>query len=321
MLESERFGDKRIHPGRIAAISAVIKRAYKLGGKTLHDEYHHILMPLYSRVGSRMMQRCVHAVKFRTCCEIGRHHRRTFTNGAYERERCVEHNIGLSRTCGKLMCVAHGDGARRGEECGSPHTPYGYDSHGRYRYDIDSPFLPRLRSETQRCLTIEPPQTPDDDSGQQHEIPVIDNLDAEDASYIVLVAKLVECTGSDAVMSERIIHAVAEIEHHGYGVGYEISHPRDHTVCPVAAGSRKRKHREHDIQNIGITDGGCVKPYAAAKNLNGRLPCQRKRILVPVFKQKRKSAHTVSHISHNQVGRNRHCGAQTVVHRYLMNHD
>ena len=150
---------------------------------------------------------------------------------------------------------------------------------------------------------------------------MIDNLDAEDASYIVLIAKLVECTGSDAVMSERIIHAVAEIEQHGYGVGYEISKTGDPAIYLVAARSRKRQHRKHDIQNIGITDGGCVKPYAAAKNLDGRLPCQRKRILVPVFKQKRKSAHTVSHISHNQVGHNCSCGAQTVVHRYLMNHD
>ncbi len=87
--------------------------------------------------------------------------------------------------------------------------------------------------------------------GENGEIPVVDDFYAEDSAEVVLVAKLIESAGCDPVVSEWVVHAVAEVQQYAYGIRDYVRHPCQVSV-PFPLCGRERKHGKDYVQDIGV---------------------------------------------------------------------
>ena len=114
---------------------------------------------------------------------------------------------------------------------------------------------------------VKAPQAVDDDDGQQHEIPVAQQLGSEHAAEVLLVLKLLEHGGRRASLRKGEVGSVAQVDHQGQTVdGYKDSAAQ--TVPPRALLHVQGQHHHDDVGYVGDEDGCRVEHQSALPHVS-----------------------------------------------------
>ena len=91
-----------------------------------------------------------------------------------------------------------------------------------------------------------------------------EGLLSEDATEVVLIAKLLEHGDGGAAHGVLEVDSVAEVHNQSQGVDY-YKHPATNlVVCWILLAAYREKHHHHP-EGIGIEDGGGVEHDAASQ--------------------------------------------------------
>lgn len=221
-----------------AVFQPLVEAADILTAKALDDDDHHILLALHERI-RRGMDRRIDGIELLLRIVI-RHYEYWLVDGTDDGERSIQYDGSLLRTVYILIGIADGDRANcRGET--STHTCYAE----RYKHRqtkkmnaiISQQSLWLIRTGSlnwQLALwhAIKKPQACYQDDANQHQIPMVENLNTKDSTQILLVSKLREHGNRGTARGVFKINTIHQIGYNADGIA-DYEHPLRHLLIPV----------------------------------------------------------------------------------------
>ena len=185
---------------------------------------------------------------------------------ADEAEGRVEHNACLGRLVAIVVGVADGDGA----DVACPSATHPCDAEGHEDEDGQQTCAQmHAPVETGGVATggvVAEPEQQDDGGGEEQEVPVMQELDADDFTDVSFVAELVEHGRSRAAQGEGEIDRVGDVGDEGQCVHHDKEQPtRAMPAAPLLQMQRK-EHHQHP-QDVGVENGRGVEAETSQKHL------------------------------------------------------
>ena len=109
---------------------------------------------------------------------------------------------------------------------------------------------------------VQPAQGSDNDDGEQYEIPVVEQLDKEDATQVVLARELAEHAGGGASEGVGEIGRVAQVDDERQTVDYDEEPFAEALVATRLLQIQGEEH-QHDVEGVGVDDGRRVEGQTA----------------------------------------------------------
>ena len=269
MAEDEAMGNERIEMGCVALVAPslemLVEGADVFASEALDNQYDHIArLPLHG-VGGLVDGREDSGCLVDGGVIVG-NIKDALADGAQKSERRVEHHGALGGSVDVLVGVVDGDGAYSVSQSATTTADgQGYGCQQRdERHGKVGPPLSGLLVITlvDARFCIKPAQGRDDDDGQQHEIPVVEQFDKEDAAQVVLARELAEHAGGGASEGIRKIGRVGQVDDERQAVDND-EQPFAETLVATRLLQIQGEEHQDDVEGVGVDDGRRVEGQTA----------------------------------------------------------